>query len=120
MARNTGTTTNSTNFHNDFRKKYKPQNGKKGMQGEGARSVHHSLPRNHKSSSPISAKPKTGPPAFDDFADGFDARYKLVDFKESMKDFLAEPDRSVRLKALQSTTMAIFSDPSIPRSIVLC
>ncbi|KAL3424954.1 protein phosphatase regulator [Phlyctema vagabunda] len=98
---------NNTNFQIDFRKKYKPQNGKKGMQGASSRPVqhaqnsqHHSLPRSHRSPPTTAGKP--GPPAFDDFAEGFDQKYKFLNTKESMRDFLAEPDRAVKLKSSQS------------------
>ena len=87
----------SANFQINFRKKYKPQNEIKSMQGTGSRPVHLSLSRNHKYLSPISA----GHSSPDDFANGLDPRYKLVDPKEST-DFLAEPDHSIRLQGSQS------------------
>lgn len=103
---------NNTNYQIDFRKKYKPQNGKKGMPGASSRPVQHiqhsqahSLPRSQRSppTATVTAhRPKADLPAFDDFADGFDSKYKFPNTKESMRDFLSEPDRSVKLKSSQS------------------
>jgi hypothetical protein len=42
------------------------------------------------------------PVAFDDFADGFDAKYKLDDFKQPVHDFLGESGTSLRLKGVKS------------------
>jgi len=91
---------NSTNFQIDFRKKAKPQNGKKGMQGAASRPV-NSLPRSNKKS-PIVERPKSMPVAFDDFADGFDAKYKFDDFKQPVHDYLGESGTSLRLKGVKS------------------
>jgi hypothetical protein len=41
------------------------------------------------------------PVAFDDFADGFDAKYKFDDFKQPVNDFLGESG-SLRLKGVKS------------------
>ncbi|RDW59869.1 hypothetical protein BP6252_12956 [Coleophoma cylindrospora] len=92
---------NATNFQIDFRKKYKPQNGKKGTQNAAAKPVNNTLPRSHRTTPPAAGKPKPSP-TFDDFGDGFDSRYKFVNSKESMKDFLSEPVRPVKLKSSQS------------------
>jgi hypothetical protein len=61
------------NYQVDFRKQAKPQQGKKGMSGRGARPL-GSLPRS-KPSPPRSfgPPPKALPPSFDDFAAGFDS-----------------------------------------------
>jgi hypothetical protein len=92
---------NSTNFQVDFKKKAKPQNGKKGMQGAGSRPVHHSLPKSNRKSPPA-GRPKSMPVAFDDFADGFDGKYNFEDFKQPVNDFLGEPNTTVRLKGVKS------------------
>lgn len=90
---------NATNFQVDFRKKVKPQNGKK--VASSSRPA-HSLPRSNKKSPPASGRPKSMPVAFDDFADGFDAKYKLDDFKQPVHDFLGESGTSLRLKGVKS------------------
>jgi hypothetical protein len=94
---------NSTNFQIDFRKKAKSQNGKKGMQGAGSRPV-GSLPRsNRQSPSAVSTRLKSMPIAFDDFADGFDAKYQFADFKQPANSLLGEsPSSSIRLKGVKS------------------
>ncbi|CAG8955024.1 hypothetical protein HYFRA_00007038 [Hymenoscyphus fraxineus] len=91
---------NATNFQIDFRKKAKPQNGKKGRNAEG-RSSSNSLPRSNKKVSPSIAKSKTMPVTFDDFADGFDAKYSY-DLKQPVSDFLGESGTSIRLKGVKS------------------
>jgi hypothetical protein len=90
---------NSTNFQVDFRKKAKPQNGKKGIQGAASRPV-NSLPRSNKKSP--AERPKSMPVAFDDFADGFDAKYQFDEFKQPVKDYLGESGTSLRLKGVKS------------------
>lgn len=89
---------NSTNYQVDFKKKAKPQNGKKGMQGAASRPV-NSLPRSNKKSP--TERPKSMPAAFDDFADGFDAKFKMDDFKQPVHDYLGESG-SLRLKGVKS------------------
>ncbi|TVY18617.1 Protein phosphatase 1 regulatory subunit 3A [Lachnellula arida] len=92
---------NSTNFQVDFRKKAKPQNGKKGTQGAGSRPA-HSLPRSHKKSQ-ASGRTNSINAAFDDFADGhFDSKYKLDDYKQPVHDFMGETGTPLRLKGVQS------------------
>jgi hypothetical protein len=91
---------NSTNFQVDFRKKAKPQNGKKGMQGAASRPVNNSLPRSNKKSP--AERPKSMPVAFDDFADGFDAKYQFDNFKQPVQDYLGESGTSLRLKGVKS------------------
>jgi hypothetical protein len=100
---------NSTNFQVDFRKKAKPQNGKKGIQGAASRPA-NALPRSNKNSPPTSARPKSMPVAFDDFADGFDAKYKFDNFKQPVNDYLGESSTTpLRLKGVKSAT-SITSD----------
>lgn len=60
---------NNTNFQVDFKKKFKPINGRKGAQGAFSRQA-NGLPRSNKTAS---ATERRAPPTFDDFADGFDA-----------------------------------------------
>lgn len=64
---------NGMNYQVDFTKKAKPQHGKNGMPGIGARPL-NALPRS-KPSPLMSAgtRPKTLPDSFDDFAAGFDS-----------------------------------------------
>lgn len=89
---------NFTNFQVDFRKKAKPQNGKKGSQGAPRSS--NSLPRSHKK--PIPARPKSMPVAFDDFGDGFDTKYNPEDFKQPINELLGESHPTIRLKGVRS------------------
>jgi hypothetical protein len=90
---------NSTNFQVDFRKKAKPQKGKKGSQGASSRPV-NSLPRSNKKSP--SAASKKANPTFDDFASNdFDLKYmNMGNLKQPTVDFLA--DSAGRLKGVKS------------------
>jgi hypothetical protein len=92
---------NATNFQVDFRKKATPQNGKKGTQGAASRPA-NALPRSNKRSPPVNPRPKSMPVAFDDFADGFDAKYKFDDFKQPVTDYLGESGTALRLKGVKS------------------
>jgi hypothetical protein len=92
---------NSTNFQIDFRKKAKPQTGKKGKQGAGSRQA-GSLPRSNKKASPSLKQAKTMPIAFDDFADGFDSNGYQFDLKQPVSDYLGESGNPVRLKGVKS------------------
>ncbi|KAJ5054478.1 uncharacterized protein L3040_000752 [Drepanopeziza brunnea f. sp. 'multigermtubi'] len=91
---------NATNFQVDFRKKARPSNGKKGPLGAANRSA-GSLPRSNKRSPLANGRPRSMPVAFDDFADGFDARYQFDDFRQPVRDFMAESG-PVRLKGVRS------------------
>jgi hypothetical protein len=100
---------NSTNFQVDFRKKAKPQNGKKGIQGAASRPA-NALPRSNKKSPPATSRPKSMPVTFDDFADGFDGKYKFDDFKQPVNDYLGESGTTpLRLKGVKSA-VSIASD----------
>lgn len=91
---------NNTNFQVDFRKKAKPQNGKKGMQGAASRPA-NSLPRSNKKS-PM-GRPKALPPtaAFDDFSQDFDSKFNFKDFKQN--DLFDDvPNPTLRLKGVKS------------------
>ena len=91
---------NSTNFQVDFRKKAKPQNGKKGMQPASTRPV-NALPRSQKKTAPL-PRPRSMPVTFDDFAEGFDSKYDFSAFaKQPVNDFLGEAG-PVRLKGVKS------------------
>jgi hypothetical protein len=89
---------NATNYQVDFKKKAKPQNGKRGMQSAASRPA-NPLPRSHKKSP--AERPKSMPVTFDDFADGFDAKYKFDNFKQPVHDYLGESG-SLRLKGVKS------------------
>jgi Carbohydrate/starch-binding module (family 21) len=90
---------NSTNFQVDFRKKAKPQNGKKGMQPASARPA--TGLRSQKKSAPL-PRPLSMPAMFDDFAEGFDSKYDFSAFaKKPVSDFLGEAG-PVRLKGVKS------------------
>lgn len=92
---------NSTNFQVDFRKKAKPQHGKKGAQGNANKPVHHSLPRSNK----IPPRNKSTPPlAYDDFTDGFDSKYAFDQFTKPVNDFLGESTGG-RLKGVKSAVV---------------
>ncbi|TAQ87881.1 hypothetical protein B7494_g3791 [Chlorociboria aeruginascens] len=95
----------STNFQVDFRKKAKPQNGKRGAIGAAARPA-NALPKSNKKSPPA-ARPKSMPVTFDDFADGFDEKYNL-EFKQPASEFLGD-SHTVRLKGVKSAA-SIASD----------
>jgi hypothetical protein len=95
---------NNTNFQIDFRKKAKPQNGKRGTQGAASRPA-NGLPRsNKKSPSAHSLRPRVIPTAFDDFAHGFDAKYNFTNFKQQpVNEFLGDtPNPTLRLKGVKS------------------
>ncbi|EHK99912.1 putative protein phosphatase 1 regulatory subunit 3A [Glarea lozoyensis 74030] len=92
---------NSTNFQIDFRKKAKPQNGKKGKQGAGSRQA-GSLPRSNKRVSPSLTQAKTMPVTFDDFADGFESKGYPFDLKQPVADYLGDSETPVRLKGVKS------------------
>ena len=89
---------NSTNYQIDFRKKAKPQNGKRGMQGAASRPA-NSLPRSNKKP-PTVGKPKSTV-AFDDFG-GFDEKYKFDKSGKLVDDYLGESSAPIRLKGVKS------------------
>ncbi|CAL3970952.1 unnamed protein product [Diplocarpon coronariae] len=88
----------ATNFQVDFRKKAKPCHGKTGPLGAASRPA-TALPRSHKKPPPGAPRPRARPGAFDDFADGFDARYQLDD--QHVADYLGESG-PIRLKGVKS------------------
>ncbi|KAK2013657.1 hypothetical protein LZ32DRAFT_657975 [Colletotrichum eremochloae] len=89
---------NGTNFQVDFRKKYLPQNGKRGLQGTASRPA---LPRSNRRSSPASApRPKSMPVGFDDFPN-----QSKLNFEQPIHEYLGEsgPTAGLRLKVNKST-----------------
>ncbi|KAF9875439.1 protein phosphatase regulator [Colletotrichum karsti] len=89
---------NGTNFQVDFRKKFLPQNGKRGLQGAASRPA---LPRSNRRSSPSSnPRPKSMPVGFDDFGD-----QGRIHFDQPIHEYLGEsgPNAGLRLKTNKST-----------------
>ena len=62
---------NNMNYQVDFTKKAKPQNGKQGMQGAGARPP-NALPRSRPSPPTSSGRPRSMPASLDDFGSLYD------------------------------------------------
>ncbi|ESZ95801.1 carbohydrate-Binding Module family 21 protein [Sclerotinia borealis F-4128] len=89
---------NSTNFQIDFRKKAKPQSGKRGSSGAASKSA-NSLPRSNKKSPPTASMKKSA--TFDDFSNDFDSKYLSTNFKLPVADYLGESN-IVRLKGVKS------------------
>lgn len=105
---------NSTNFQIDFKKKMKPQNGKKGMQGAASRPA-NDLPRSNKRSPPAAKpRPRSIPVAFDEFGSGFDSKYDFANFgQQAVPDYLGEsPTNPVRLKGVMSAVTLSSSNSS--------
>lgn len=99
---------NSTNFQVDFRKKPKPQNGKRGMQPASSRPA-NGLPRSQKKAQTLVGRPRSMPVTFDDFADGFDSKYDFAALaRQPVNEFLGDSG-PVRLKGVKSST-SIASD----------
>ncbi|OLN83303.1 Glyoxalase 3-like protein 1 [Colletotrichum chlorophyti] len=87
-----------TNFQVDFRKKYLPQNGKRGLQGAAGRPA---LPRSNRRASPASApRPKSMNVGFDDFG-----HQSKLNFDQPIHEYLGEsgPNAGLRLKSNKST-----------------
>ncbi|KAI9723321.1 MAG: hypothetical protein M1812_001204 [Candelaria pacifica] len=85
------------NYQVDFTKKAKPQNGKSGMQGVGARSL-NALPRSRPSPS-SSARPKSMPVSFDDFAHGLGTKFDISAYRQPASKLLGEsPPSKIRFK----------------------
>ncbi|KIX03882.1 uncharacterized protein Z518_07435 [Rhinocladiella mackenziei CBS 650.93] len=80
------------NYQVDFAKKHKPQHGKNGMPGLGARPI-SALPRSRPSPPTSSGKPKTLPSSFDDFSTGFD---NFGSFGQSAGFLMGEPKLKLR------------------------
>ncbi|WYZ40933.1 hypothetical protein EsH8_IV_001274 [Colletotrichum jinshuiense] len=87
-----------TNFQVDFRKKYLPQNGKRGLQGAAGRPA---LPRSNRRTTPSSApRPKSMSVGFDDFGN-----QSKLNFDQPIHEYLGEsgPTAGLRLKTNKST-----------------
>ncbi|KAJ4861208.1 carbohydrate/starch-binding module (family 21) domain-containing protein [Trichoderma breve] len=85
----------SANFQVDFRKQFKPQNGKNGFQGAQSRSSNNSLPRSNRKQTPTAPGRQVQMPlSFDDF----DKKPKFK-FDDHINDFLGEHNTpGLRLK----------------------
>ncbi|KAK2000851.1 hypothetical protein LX36DRAFT_738511 [Colletotrichum falcatum] len=89
---------NGTNFQVDFRKKYLPQNGKRGLQGAASRPA---LPRSNRRSGPAASapRPKSMPVGFDDFPN-----QSKLNFEQPIHEYLGESGPTgLRLKVNKST-----------------
>lgn len=103
---------NNINFQIDFRKKAKPQNGKRGLQGAASRPA-NGLPRSNKKPLPNGLnRPRTMPVTFDDFADGFDSKYDFKNFAVPVNDFLGDANPPLRLKGVKSAVSLAVDDLS--------
>ncbi|KAI8627313.1 carbohydrate-binding module family 21 protein [Xylariaceae sp. FL1651] len=92
----------NVNFQVDFRKKFVPQNGKRGVQGASSRPA-NALPRSNRRPNPSTVpRPRSMPVgAMDEF--GQDS--KLVNFDQPIHEFLGESEPAgLRLKISKSTT----------------
>ena len=84
---------NGFNYQVDFSKKRKPQPGKNGLSGLGARPL-NALPRSRPSPpTSVGARPKSYPTSFDDFATGFDS---MSGFEQSAGALMGEPKIKLR------------------------
>ncbi|KAL2177478.1 putative phosphatase regulatory subunit-domain-containing protein [Thermothelomyces heterothallicus CBS 202.75] len=95
---------NSTNFQIDFRKKFLPQNGKKGAAGAATRSF-NGLPKSNRRSG---QKSKPSSTASDEFGDS-----QKLNFDKSIHDYLGETGPTgLRLKAVKSAGDLPSDNPS--------
>jgi hypothetical protein len=92
----------SANFQVDFRKQFKPQNGKNGFSGAASRSA-NSLPRSNRKQNPAAgARPAQMPLSFE----GFDKNSKFK-FDDHINDFLGESNTpGLRLKTKSTSNLA--------------
>lgn len=92
----------TANFQVDFRKQFKPQNGKNGFQGAQSRSS-NSLPRSNRKQTPIApGRSVQMPLSFDDF----DKKPKFK-FDDHINDFLGESNTpGLRLKTKSTSNLA--------------
>jgi hypothetical protein len=93
---------NSNNFQVDFRKQFKPQNGKNGFQGAVSRST-SSLPRSNRKQNPAAAgRSLQMPVSFDNF----DKKPKFK-FDDQINDYLGESNTpGLRLKTKSTSNLA--------------
>ncbi|RFU71858.1 carbohydrate-binding module family 21 [Trichoderma arundinaceum] len=96
---------NFANFQVDFRKQFKPQNGKNAFQGAGSRSASNgSLPRSNRKQNPAAAgRPTQMPVSFEDF----DKKPKFKFDDRQFDDYLGESNTpGLRLKAKSTSNLA--------------
>ncbi|KAL7791587.1 carbohydrate-binding module family 21 protein [Trichoderma ceciliae] len=94
---------NSANFQVDFRKQFKPQNGKNGFQGAASRSANN-LPRSNRKQNPGAAvRPMQMPVSFEDF----DKKPKFKFDDQKINDYLGESNTpGLRLKTKSTSNLA--------------
>lgn len=94
---------NGTNFQVDFRKKYLPQNGKRGLQGNASRPV-GGLPRSNRRPSPANTtRPKSMPTELNEFGDD----QPKINFEQPLHEYLGESGTSgLRFKAKSASNLA--------------
>ncbi|KAL7810664.1 carbohydrate-binding module family 21 [Trichoderma gracile] len=95
---------NSANFQVDFRKQFKPQNGKNGFQGAVSRSASNNLPRSNRKQAPAgSGRSGQMPFSFDDF----DKKPKFKFDDQHINDYLGESNTpGLRLKTKSASNLA--------------
>ncbi|KAH6607000.1 carbohydrate-binding module family 21 [Trichoderma cornu-damae] len=93
----------SANFQVDFRKQFKPQNGKNCFQGAASRSANN-LPRSNRKQTPAAAaRPVQMPISFEDF----DKKPKFKFDDQQINDFLGESNTpGLRLKTKSTSNLA--------------
>ncbi|KAH0528813.1 hypothetical protein TsFJ059_003627 [Trichoderma semiorbis] len=93
----------SANFQVNFRKQFKPQNGKNGFQGAQSRLSNNSLPRSNRKQTPtVPGRQVQMPLSFDDF----DKKPKFK-FDDHINDFLGEHNTpGLRLKTKSTSNLA--------------
>ncbi|KAJ8109887.1 hypothetical protein ONZ43_g6014 [Nemania bipapillata] len=91
----------SNNFQVDFRKKFLPRNGKKGIQGASSRAA-NALPRSNRRTNPSTLpRPRSMPVGA---LDEFGKNQKVVNVNQPIHEFLGEPEPTgLRLKSSKST-----------------
>ncbi|RMZ91513.1 hypothetical protein DV736_g1242, partial [Chaetothyriales sp. CBS 134916] len=92
------------NYQVDFTKKLKPQYGKNGMPGLGARPL-TALPRSGTQPSSQSSRPKSSPASFDDFTTGFDS------FTLSAPPTVLMGEPSIKFKSPRSGSELVLDSP---------
>lgn len=94
---------NSANFQVDFRKQFKPQNGKNGFQGAASRSA-NSLPRSNRKQTPSApGRSVQMPLSFENF----DKNPKFMFDDQQINDYLGEPNTpGLRLKTKSTSNLA--------------
>jgi hypothetical protein len=102
----------SFNYQVDFRKRAKPQNGKNGMQGAGARA----LPRSRPPSAVSSARPVSLPASFDDFIDSLDSKRDFGFKKQLLPRATGDPSSSAQHLKNPNPANGVARDSRTPRS----